>query len=183
LLRLVDSGSIELVDGQLVEKTVSIESSEVEGLILTRIQSFLLVNPIAKAYPATLGYRCFPDDPDKIRKPDCSVVLLDRLKIIPDPDAGYMPIVPDLAVEVISPNDIVYEIDAKVQEYHQAAFPLIWIVDPKARTVTVHPLNGKPVIFAAADELTAASALPGFRCRAGDFFPSPASASLPGTLP
>ncbi len=166
-----DNNSLELVDGQIVEKDVSAESSEVELLIGSRIVIFLLQHPVAKVYPATLGYRCFTDDPDKVRKPDASVIRLERLNKLENQNPGYMPIAPDLAIEVISPNDLAYEIDEKVVEYHNAGFPLVWVADPKARTITVHPLNGRPAIFTGDDEMTAEAALPGFRCKVRDFFP------------
>ena len=45
---------------------------------------------------------------------------------------------PDLAVEVISPNDLATEIDQKVAEYLGAGVPLVWVVHPEARAVRVH---------------------------------------------
>ena len=172
LLAMPDNNGMELVDGQIVEKEVSRESSEVEGLILFRIQAFLADHPIAKAYPASLGYTCFPDDPVKMRKPDVTVVQLSRLNQLSKGDSGYMPIYPDLAIEVISPNDVTYDTDEKVREYLDAGFPLIWVADPKARTITVHPLKGRPAIFTDDDEMTADAVLPGFHCKVRDFFPA-----------
>lgn len=172
LLRMPDSSTMELVDGWIVEKQASAESSEIEVMFGYRFRSFLERNPIAKVYSQSLGYRCFPDDPDKIRKPDATVILLERLRQLPDPNPGFMPLVPDLAVEVISPNDMVYDVDEKVREYLEAGFPLIWVADPKARTITVYPGGGRPTIHTADDELTADPPLPGFRCKVADFFPS-----------
>jgi Uma2 family endonuclease len=127
-------------------------------------------NPIAVVFPITLGYRCFAN-PAKIRKADVSVVALGRLQQLPDQNPDFMPIVPDLAVEVIAPNDIVVQLDERVKEYLDAGFPLVWVADPKARTVTVYPNGGRPVIHTADDELTAEAVLPGFRCKVGEFFP------------
>lgn len=154
LLSLPDNNTMELVNGQIVEKNVGLESSTIEGLFYFRVQSFLVSHPIAEVFPASMGYRCFRDDVDRIRKRDMTVVRLEPLKTLTDPNPGYMPIVPDLAVEVVSPNDGVYELDAKVQEYHDAGFPLVWVADPKARTMTVYPLGAKPVIYTTDDELT-----------------------------
>ena len=173
LLRMPDNSTMELVNGQIVEKQVSAESSEIEALFALRFGIFLLGQPIAKVYPASLGYQCFDDNPTKVRKPETTVIRLERLNKLPDPNPGCMPIVPDLAVEVISPNDVVYDVDEKISEYLDAGFPLVWLADPKARAVTVYPLNGRPVIHTADDELTAEAVLPGFRCRVGDFFPTP----------
>ena len=171
LLRMPDNSTMELVNGQILDKNASTESSEIELLVGFRFQAFLVDHPVARAYSSSLGYQCFDDDPTKIRKPDASVIRKDRLEKLSDPNPGYMPLVPDLAVEVISPNDVVYEVDAKVKEYLDAGFPLIWVVDPMAKTVTVHPLHARPTLYSADDELTAENAMPGFRCKVSDLFP------------
>ena len=51
--------------------------------------------------------------------------------------AGHIPITPDLAVEVVSPNDRVYEVDTKVEEYLRAGVPLVWVVNPETRVLHV----------------------------------------------
>ena len=171
LLEMPDNATMELVDGRIVEKNVSIDSSEIELLFSFHIKAFLLQHPVAKVFPASLGYCCFPDAPGKVRKPDTTVVSLSRLRELPDPNAGYMPIPPDLAIEVISPNDVTYETDNKLREYFAAGFPLVWVADPNTRTITVYPRGGRPVILTDEDEITAEAVLPGFRCKVRDFFP------------
>ncbi|HWE04693.1 MAG TPA: Uma2 family endonuclease [Tepidisphaeraceae bacterium] len=131
LLRMPDNATMELVDGRIVKKNVCAESSEIEAPFTTEFKNYLKAHPIAKVYPASLGYQCFDEAPMKIRKPDTTVILLDRLRKPPEPDPGCMPIVPDLAVEVISPNDVVYDVDEKIQEYLDAGFPLIWLAAPR----------------------------------------------------
>ncbi len=174
LLRMPDNGSMELIDGQIVEKHGSMESSDVEGEIATRLREFLRGKAIGRAFPASLGYQCFwslPRDRDRVRKPDCTVVRAERLTALPDPNPGYMPIVPDLAVEVLSPNDTTRSIAVKLREYRAAGFPLVWVVDPDQRILTVHANPGKPVTLSEDDEVRADAALPGFVCKVGDFFP------------
>ena len=180
-LRLPDSSTMELVDGQIVEKNVSVESSKIEGLFFFRFQTFLQQHPVAEVFPASLGYQCFDDRPGKIRKPDATIITRERLSRLADPNPGFMPIVPDLAVEVISPNDLVYKVDEKLKEYRDAGFPLIWVAHPTARTITVYSRGGRPAIFTADDEITAESVLPGFRCKVADFFPERLEAILKGS--
>lgn len=173
LLSLPDGKSFELVGGKLVEKNVSVESGETEGIILFRVLTYASEHQAVRVFPASLGYRCFRDDPDRVRQPDVTVVRVDRLGALPDSNPGFIPIVPDLAVEVVSPNDSVYEVEEKVKEYLAAAFPLVWIAHPKSRTVMVHPLGGRPAILTAEDELVAVPLMPGFRCKVADLFPAP----------
>ena len=143
LLNIPDNSSMELVDGHIVEKNVSIESSKIEFTVSLRFGMYLETHPVAAAFPASLGYQCFPNDPGKVRKPDTTIVRNERLQELEDPNAGYMPIPPDLAVEVVSPNDLVYDVAEKVREYLEADFPLVWVMYPEDRTVIVHP-NGGP---------------------------------------
>ena len=176
-------GTAELVNGELVEKVVSEQSRRTEGWITTRLTMFTLTSPIASVYPGTLGYQVFqhvlPGDPGRVRKPDASVIRTERLRQLADPDPGYMPVVPDLAVEVVSPNDVWSDLVDKVREYQLAGFPLVWIADPGFRTLTVHRTGEKPAMLSGDDLVTAESALPGFACRVADLFPPPPAEPAP----
>jgi Uma2 family endonuclease len=174
LLRMPDNNTMEFVNGQIVEKNASFLSSDTEGQISTLLRTFSDRTGVAKVLPSSMGFQCFQtltDDPDRMRKPDVSVIKMDRIKKLANPNPGYMPIVPDLAVEVISTNDTVRDVNEKLHEYREAGFPLVWIVDPDLRMVTVHPLMGKPFIRIGDDELTAENVLPGFACKVTDLFP------------
>jgi Uma2 family endonuclease len=169
LLNLPNQAVLELVESVLVEKNVSIESSRIEG------QAYNLLSHAAESgnfvvFPASLGYRCFPDDPDKVRRPDVTVIRGQRLRELGGEDRGYMPIVPDLAVEVVSRHDTVYEVTEKVREYLAAGFGLVWVMNPESRTVEVHAAGEKPVLLSADDEITAKTALPGFGCKVAELF-------------
>ena len=172
LLNIPDNASMELVDGHIVEKNVSIESSEIEYIVGLRFGSYPEADPVFRVFPASLGYQCFPDDPDKVRKPDVTVVSRERLEKLPNPNAGYMPIPPDLAVEVVSPNDLVYDVAEKVREYLEAGFPLVWVLYPEDRTVIVHPNGEEAHLLGPTREITAEAAMPGFRCRVAELFPA-----------
>jgi Uma2 family endonuclease len=71
--------------------------------------------------------------------------------------------VPILAVEILSPNDTVEEIQEKLAIYRRARVPLVWIIDPYNRTVTVHRLDSEPQMFNVQEELAGDPQLPGFR--------------------
>lgn len=70
---------------------------------------------------------------------------------------------PLLAVEILSPNDKLEDVDAKIDEYLAAGVALIWIVNPHRRTVIVHRPDAKARLLNADEELTAEPHLPGFR--------------------
>ena len=88
-----------------------------------------------------------------------------------DGDRGYMPIPADLAVEVVSPNDLAYELAEKVEEYLLAGFGAIWVVHPNLKTVTLYRAGGSVSVLHENDIISGDPALPDFRCRVGEFFP------------
>ena len=71
---------------------------------------------------------------------------------------------PDLAVEVISPGDSLEEVEEKVDDYLNAATPLVWVVNPRRRTITIHRPGRDPQVLREADTLTGEDVIPGFQC-------------------
>ncbi len=67
------------MDGELVERNVSVLSSLVEGIVCSTLTNFCQANNAGFVWPGTNGIQCFPD-PDKVRKPDVSFVRLERFK-------------------------------------------------------------------------------------------------------
>lgn len=108
--------------------------------------------------------------PDHLLAPDAAFLTTDQLPPNLSPE-GYLLTVPALVVEVRSKNDYQPEIDAKVNDYLTAGVRLVWVADPDARTVTVYQSGATPVVFAAADTLTALPVIPGFAVSVGDLLP------------
>jgi Uma2 family endonuclease len=94
---------------------------------------------------------------------------------------GYVRIAPDLAVEVISPNDLAYEVDDKVEEYLRAGVRLVWVVNPQTRTVRIHRADGSIAQRREGEDLTGDDVLPGFVCPLAAVFPPTAPAPTPPT--
>lgn len=86
---------------------------------------------------------------------------------------GHVVIPPDLAVEVVSPNDYADNIDTKIEELQEAGVPLIWVVHPANRTVAVHRKDAKGSILRDTDDLDGEAVLPGFTCRVAELFQPP----------
>jgi Uma2 family endonuclease len=107
--------------------------------------------------------------PDTVRAPDVAFVRQER---VPPRDArGFFVGPPDLAVEVLSPDDRQSDVQAKVDEYLSHGVSAVLVVDPAARTARV----ARP--SAAAIDLAGDSAtiglddvVPGFRCTLGRVF-------------
>jgi Uma2 family endonuclease len=78
LLAMPDANNIELVNGEFVEKPMRVLSSYVETKVLLKLGAFCEPKNMAIVLSSTNGIQCFPDDPNKVRKPDVSVVKAER---------------------------------------------------------------------------------------------------------
>lgn len=136
LLTIPDGERYELVDGQLAEKPMGAESDWIGDELRMLMRTFVKARKWGHTFGPETGYQWFQDDPNKVRKPDGSFIAAGRLPGDRIPK-GHIRIVPDLAVEVISPDDLYYEVEAKVSEYREAGVRLIWVVNPDQRKVKV----------------------------------------------
>jgi Uma2 family endonuclease len=178
LLTMPDGNRYELVDGQLVELNVSMWSSFVAGVIFAIVRDYCYAHRLGWPFPEGTAFQCFAAFPNMVRKPDFSFIRLSRLTVQEAQARGHGRVVPDLAVEVMSPNDLAYEVDEKVSRYLEAGVPLVWVVNPEQHTVEIHRAGGTGTILRENDELTGEDILPGFRCRVGDFFVPPEGAPV-----
>lgn len=180
LLRLPDGGRYELIDDQLVERDMSLWSSYVAGRIYRLLSNHAPADESGWVLPEGASYQCFPDAPNKVRRADVSFIRLERLPLAQATEEGHITIAPDAAVEVMSPNDLAYDVDEKVEDYLRAGVSLVWVVNPKTRTVVVHRRQGIGAVLREDDELSGEDVLPGFRCRVGELFVPPGG-TVPGT--
>jgi Uma2 family endonuclease len=175
LLRLPDSVNYELVDGKLVERHMGAESSEVAMRIGAALLWYVEQHKSGHVLGSDTGYQCFADAPQKLRKPDVSFVRAGRFPGERTPK-GHVSISPDLVVEVLSPGDLAYEVDEKLNEYLSAGVPLIWIVNPKSRTVRIHRPRSSPsgpvAVLEETDTITGEDVLPDFSRPVSKFFGS-----------
>lgn len=83
-----------------------------------------------------------------------------------------MRIVPDIVLEVVSPNDLAGEVQAKVCEYQGVGVPIVWLVFPTTRTVYFFRHGSKLIDqLGSGDTLTGDDVLPGFSVPVADLFP------------
>jgi Uma2 family endonuclease len=165
--RLEREAGIEFVDGSLRERTVSIQSSETAGSVLAILKQRGGHPDGWRVFDSSLGYKVYPHDPRKFRKPDVTAVLRSRA---PQHNDGFMQIPADLVVEVVSPDDDAYEIETKIEEYLTHGFRLVWIIYPHTRTVLVYGQAGLTRRLHADDTLTGEDVLPGFACVVRELF-------------
>jgi len=105
------------------------------------------------------------------RRPDVAFVStarwpLDRAL----PETGDWEVVPDLAVEVISPNDVFKDVLAKVREYFHYGVQVVWVIAPEERQVYVYDAPTHVRILTGQDELPGGEVVPGFHMPLGLLF-------------
>jgi Uma2 family endonuclease len=170
LLTMPDDGRrYELYRGELREVSPSgFEASYIGALFVAEIGAFARRHGLGAVTMADGGY-LFEVGPDTVRAPDVAFIRADRLPP-PDQRAGYPNAVPDLVIEVVSPNDTRHEVADKVAFYLERGVPLVWTVWPRPREVVAHRPGEGPQTFREGDVLTAEDVLPGFRLPVEDVF-------------
>lgn len=177
-----DTDGMELIDGDPQEKAMGFECGVVHARLMRLLGNYLDTNSLGLLSDDEAGYVCFPHRPRLVRKPDVSFVRNGRF---PNdrPPRGFARLVPDLAVEVISPNDSYYAVEDKLNDYLLVGVPLIWIVNPDRRTVYTYTPDGTIRRLTAEQELTGEPLFPGFRVRVADLFPEPLPEPQPDAPP
>jgi Uma2 family endonuclease len=107
--------------------------------------------------------------PDTVRAPDIAFVRQDR---VPARDArGFFVGAPELAIEVLSPDDRPAETEAKVAEYLAHGVAVAVVVDPVAQTVSVSRRDAQPQRLTQAEQvLDLSDVIPGFHCSLKELF-------------
>jgi Uma2 family endonuclease len=172
LWKIVANGSrYELSRGELVPMTpVGIPHS----VIVVRLAKLLstYVDEKRLGVVGTEGGFKLHRNPDTLRAPDIAFISRKRLESEGIPKA-FAEFPPDLAVEVLSPDDTASEMARKVDEYLSGGVPLIWVVDPSLWQVTVYRSLQDIKIHSAHEELDGGEILPGFRVKVADIFVLP----------
>ena len=108
-------------------------------------------------------------DPDTVREPD--IAYFSAEKVPPGVRVtGYAEAVPDLVVEVVSPNNTMREVNDKALMWLSYGVRLVWVVHPATRTIDVYRRGRPASTLTANDALDGLDALPGFTCAVRDVF-------------
>lgn len=109
-------------------------------------------------------------DPDTVRGPDIAFFSPERMPpgtSIP----GYSLTLPDLAVEIVSPNDRPRDVYDKARMWLSHGVRVVWVVQPDSRTVDVHRSDVGVEVVSGDGDLNGGDVLPGFTCPVSDIFP------------
>jgi Uma2 family endonuclease len=169
LFRMPDAGCrYELVQGELRRMSpAGFQHGRLIMNIATPLDQYVRQHKLGVVCAAETGF-LLVSDPDTVRAAD--VAFIQQTRLTNESEAGYWPGAPDLAVEVISPNDLYTEVDEKVTDWLEAGTRMVVIVNPRKRTVTVYRSLHQIVILREQDMLDGHDVLPGWKLPIAEIF-------------
>ena len=169
LLQMSTMGRAELIRGELVKMT---PSGGEHGISTVTIGSLLLnfVKPrnLGRVFGAETGI-IISRDPDTVRAADVAYMSNERLAQVEDL-TKFLDVAPDLVVEVVSPTDRWSEVEEKVAEYLGIGVRLVWVLNPRARSVHIYRPSGEVRRIGEGDTLDGEDVLPGFAVAVKELF-------------
>jgi Uma2 family endonuclease len=161
-----DDYRYELVEGRIIRMSpVGYDHGRVVARAIYLLQQHLAGDPTGVVL-TEVGFK-LASNPDTVRAPDVAFIHRRRL---PPTRAGFWHGQPDLAIEVLSPDDRPGEIRAKVTEYLAHGVDAVVIVDPDSQSVAVHRRAEASQTLTGDDVLDLDPVVPGFRCTVSSVF-------------
>ena len=168
-MALPDTGDrYEIVNGELVNMGNS-------GMEHGNICAFLAGNLAIYVRAKKLGSVCGSSTAFKMksgnkRSPDISFVAKERLKGLKKLPKGFFDGAPDLAIEVLSPNNTFEEIHGKLVEYFESGCRLAWVINPDEESVLVYRKPQPEKLLKMTDSLDGEEIVPGFSLAIAELF-------------
>lgn len=149
-----DGNRYELVKGALIMRSpAGSERGWIAGRIFKRLATHVEDFDLGRAYAAETGFK-ITSSPDTVRAPDACFVSHERLATV-ESTRSYLPLAPDLVVEVVSPNDTSSEVEAKAEEWLNAGTDIVLVADPMNLTIRVYQEGSKIRLLRAGDTFEA----------------------------
>jgi len=157
-----DNFRYELVKGELRKMS---PAGHKHGRIAMRLSGplhqYVEEKGLGEVYAAETGF-LITSNPDTVRAPDIGFVRQERVEEVGD-SGSYFPGAPDLAVEVLSPDDRVSRVEEKVAEWLEAGTLLVWTISPKLRAITVYRSRTDIKVLTENEMLDGVDVIPGFQ--------------------
>ena len=169
LQALPDNGfDYEVVNGELVMSPKNnFQHGDICGELLMRLR--------AHAKGAKLGLVCdsstgFWMNNRNCRAPDVSFISKARLAGLKKPTTEFFKGAPDLAIEVLSPNNSRREMEERLRDFFESGAQLVWIIDPETESAEICRSMTDRRLLGPGGELDGENVLPGFRCKLSELF-------------
>ncbi len=159
-----DIESYEYMKGELVPMSnPTVEHGLISANIVIRLGDYVRQHQLGRVVTAETTFQIGQSG----RKPDVAFISKER---IPQDARQASPVPPDLAIEVVSPTDALYDVLEKVSEYLDAGTKMVWVIEPVLKTVTVYrsPTNIK--VMTRNETLMGEDVVKGFEYSVAEFF-------------
>lgn len=164
-----DAYRYDLIRGALIKMN---PAGGRHGRLSARMAKFLGIHVgdgrLGDVFGAETGF-LLARDPDVVLAPDAAYVRADRMPPDEEQD-GFLAVAPDLVVEVVSPSDRSQVVSDKVMEYLEAGVGLVWLIEPRRKTLTAYTPDRTARVLTADQTLDGGSVLPDFRLPLKDLF-------------
>jgi len=155
----------EYACGEVLQKPMpDVPHSAIQGFLMVMLYPFLVETGLGRVFPEL---RCIFGPPGRERAyvPDLVFVAKTRL-----PSERHLHVAPDLAVEILSPDQHMPEFLDKIQFYLLYGVRLVWVVDPSTEAVTEQAPGEEARLLRKGDTLVGGEVLPGFSVAVDDIF-------------
>ena len=159
----------ELVRGQLTTMPLNTgDHGEVSLNVAVEIGNHVKSRKLGTVMVGGVGF-VLSRNPDTVRTADVTFISKGRLGKDGLSD-GFVPYAPDLAIEVVCQYDMCMDIQDKIEDFLQAGTAMVWILNPRNRTVTVRRSGRDPRILRENDALSGEEVCPEFSVRVAGLF-------------
>lgn len=161
----------EIIDGQFVEKQpMAAFAHELTSVLHDLLSPFVRANGLGRILTEMLFD--FRPGLDRQRRPEVALLSAQRwpLNQRSSRTAPAWSIVPDLAVEIVSPSNSPDEVVRKIDEYFRVGVRLVWVVYPENDSIYVYESPNSVQIKRRGDQVDGGSVVPGFRMSVDDLF-------------
>lgn len=159
-----DIEGYEYINGELVPMAAAvILHGKISVRVIRYLDPYVHQNQLGEVYTAETSFLVG----ERVMKPDVAYVAASR---VPEDETKGFIISPDLAVEVISPSDIFWNVYEKALAYLDAGTRLVWVIEPVAQTVTVFRSKTDIKMLTHNETLSGEDVIEGFSCPVAQLF-------------
>ncbi len=156
----------ELIDGVIAEKAMPTDRHAlIVGLLIILLGNYAREHRIG--LPGPERRIRLSDHPRDVRQPDISMILDPSYPIV---ERGATPVMPDVIVEVKSPDDRYDDLREKARFYIENGAKLVWLIYPEPKIVEVYRPNQPSDMLTSSGALDGFDVLPGFSVPVDELF-------------
>ena len=159
-----DLEGYEYIEGELVPTSpTSVEHGDISMNLISPLNLYVRANQLGRVYAPDTSFQVG----ECVLTPDVAFISIDQL---PADRSKASPVPPDLAVEVVSPTDKLYQVEEKAFAYLEAGTQLVWVIKPRSKTVTVYRSEIDITVLTRNGTLSGEEVVKGFSCRVAELF-------------